>query len=257
MPQSVDKALVRERFGRQLKHYDRHATVQVQMAERLLDSLTGLAGVRFARVLEIGCGAGTLTRRIGRSLDMESFIANDLMEACGTAVQGAFAGRTTPATTFLPGDFETALDIPPALDLILSNATFQWFTDLETMLSRFARHLVPGGVLAFSTFGPENLREIRSITRIGLSYPAPTAIEQWLLRDYRILHRSEDTIALSFDAPRDVLLHLRRTGVNAVTRTRWQRSFMREFAAAYRERWSAGNAVSLTYHPLMFIAEKT
>ncbi len=256
MPQTVNKSLIRNRFNKQLKHYDQHASVQIQTASRLVEALTGVRGKTFPEVLEIGCGTGTLTRVIAESLRIMTFKANDLIEPCEGFIVKAFNASDTQSVSFISGDFEDDLPLPCHLDLIISNATFQWFADLKTMLSRLSESLKPHGLLAFSTFGPDNLQEIRSLTGTGLSYPFADTIATWLASHYRLLYQWEDTISLPFPSPRAVLQHLRRTGVNAITPTHWQPSSLRRFEEAYRERWSTDNSVSLTYHPMIFIAEK-
>ena len=45
-------------------------------------------------------------------------------------------------------------------DLIIANATFQWFTRPEATLAAYYRNLAPGGVLAFSTLGPQTFPEL-------------------------------------------------------------------------------------------------
>jgi malonyl-CoA O-methyltransferase len=48
------------------------------------------------------------------------------------------------------------------VDLILSNATFQWCNDLAQTFQECLRVLRPGGLLMFTTFGPDTLKELRS-----------------------------------------------------------------------------------------------
>jgi malonyl-CoA O-methyltransferase len=48
-----------------------------------------------------------------------------------------------------------------SVDLVYSNAALQWCTDLEGTLRDLRRILRPGGLLMFSTFGPDTLRELR------------------------------------------------------------------------------------------------
>jgi malonyl-CoA O-methyltransferase len=45
--------------------------------------------------------------------------------------------------------------------MIFSNLSLQWCNDLGQVLSEFCRVLKPGGLLMFSTFGPDTLKELR------------------------------------------------------------------------------------------------
>lgn len=256
MTQTVDKQLIRSRFRRQLHQYSRHASLQHRMAQQLVDALTRLKGGGFPRVLEIGCGSGALTQLVADSLDMQAFYANDLVDDCRSAVASAMESAGSTTTQFIAGDIEDDLPLPAELDLIISNATFQWLEDIGALLPRLAARLRPGGVLGFSTFGPDNLREIRDLTGVGLTYPPGEFIADLLQRDFRVLHEWQDTVTMQFKTPLEVVAHLRRTGVNAVRQTTWQRSALDRFVSTYRERWSIGESVTLTYHPLVFVAEK-
>jgi malonyl-CoA O-methyltransferase len=256
MAQTVDKELVRSRFRKQLPCYGRHAVLQPRMARGLLEALISLKGRRFARVLEIGCGSGMLTRLVAEMLDVQAFFANDLVDDCRDVVAKALAGAPITTGEFIAGDIEGDLPIPAGLDLVISNATFQWLESLDMLLPRLAASLSGGGVLAFSTFGPQNLREIRDLTGVGLAYPPADAVEEWLRQNYRVLHRAEEVVSMQFATPLDVVAHVRQTGVNAVSRAAWRRSELDRFVASYRERWGSGDSVSLTYHPIVFVAEK-
>jgi malonyl-CoA O-methyltransferase len=47
------------------------------------------------------------------------------------------------------------------IDLIYSNLTLQWCNDTERTLREFKRVLAPGGLLLFTTLGPDTLSELR------------------------------------------------------------------------------------------------
>ena len=49
-----------------------------------------------------------------------------------------------------------------AIDLIWSNLALQWVADLPSTLIELNRLLAPGGLLMFSTFGPDTLKELRA-----------------------------------------------------------------------------------------------
>ena len=48
------------------------------------------------------------------------------------------------------------------MDLLFSNLALQWCLDLDQTFNEFRRVLKPGGLLMFTTFGPDTLRELRS-----------------------------------------------------------------------------------------------
>ena len=250
---SPDKELVRDRFGRSLAEYDGEAAVQRGMAAGLVEEILSHGGDSFDSALEIGCGTGLLSREMVRRLRLRKIVANDLVAECGPRVEGAvqLAGA---AFSFHPGDIER-LDLPPAaFDLVASNAVFHWLDDPAGLLERLADTLRAGGLLAFTTFGPDNLREVATVGKTGLRY---RPIDEWAAlveRRYRILHRRESREVLRFSSPRRVLEHLRRTGANGLERAGWTRGVLRTFEGEYRERCGKSGEVTLTYHPMFFVA---
>ena len=49
-----------------------------------------------------------------------------------------------------------------SVDLIYSNAAIQWSNDLDHTFEEFLRVLKPGGLLMFTTFGPDTLKELKA-----------------------------------------------------------------------------------------------
>ncbi len=49
-----------------------------------------------------------------------------------------------------------------SFDFVFSNLMMQWCTDLEPRLHELRRVLAPGGLLMFTTFGPDTLMELRA-----------------------------------------------------------------------------------------------
>jgi malonyl-ACP O-methyltransferase BioC len=246
--QRIDKELLRSRFQRAAGSYDSQALIQERTAEHLLDLLAQQGGAAPQRALEIGCGSGLLTRRLlARCCGIEELTINDLaptLPACSTRLR------------LLPGDIET-LPLPGPFDLIISSSALHWLHDLKSLLKKLSAHLNPGGSLAFSLYGPDNLREIKALTGLGLRYSSLAAVAA-MLRDsgLAVLHSSEEAAVLHFASPQDVLRHLRQTGVNALSREPWSRARLECFCAEYRARFSASGGVALTYHPMYCIAKR-
>ena len=49
-----------------------------------------------------------------------------------------------------------------SVDVLHSNLCFQWIDDLPALFGECVRVLKPGGLLVFSTFGPDTLKELRA-----------------------------------------------------------------------------------------------
>lgn len=247
---TIDKNRVARCFGKAARTYTAEAVAQRQIAGHLCDLLTRYCPKRPDSLLEIGCGTGLLTSRLLKTLHPASADINDLcpeMEAC---IQEA-----SPSVRFIAGDAER-LTFPQSYDLIASSSTFQWFTDPEGFLQRLSAHLQPGGILAFSTFGPDNLKEIRTVTGNGLVYRTPEEWKETTGRHYRILHIEERHICLQFTGPVNVLRHLQATGVNGTGPDGFRsKRALADFCERYERMFlSETGTVGLTYHPVFLIA---
>lgn len=242
-----NKAEIARRFTRALPVYGQHAKAQAQIAARLLELLLEYAPPNAARALEIGSGSGIYSRLLQNSLAIKEWHFNDL---CPAARAYAQHGR------FLGGDIET-LPLNTQYDLITSASAFQWLSDPQALLHKLHACLKSGGLLAFNTFAPGNLVQIKSLTGAGLHYPDPAAWHVFLQQSgFSVLHSGEETIVLHFNRPQDVLRHLQHTGVTATQPYSWTPARMRRFCAEYRERYARNGLFPLTYTPLYILAGK-
>ena len=261
--QSIDKALVAKRFCHSRDTYDREAHVQQQVAEkmmrRLLESLIpevasaeGMAA-RLRHIVEFGCGTGSYSRLLFHTLHPESLLLNDLCREMEECVKELCA---TPEVRFLAGDAES-IDFPKETDLITSCSTLQWFNNPSAFFIRCHHSLKADGILAFSTFGTENMHQIRTLTGNGLEYLPLEELQIMLSPHFDILHIEEETATLSFKTPQLVLKHLKETGVTGTENKVWTRGRLQAFCEDYTRLFSdkEGN-VSLTYHPIYVLARK-
>ncbi|MFA6716136.1 MAG: malonyl-ACP O-methyltransferase BioC [Victivallales bacterium] len=244
-----DKELIKKRFARSLKTYAEHAYVQKAIAERLLFELSTAAGDKFERILEIGCGSGIITCQIAKMFEYKRLYLNDLVDEC------ARLASKYPNTEFIGGDIENISPLPSGLDLIISNATFQWLDHLPKVLERLAGILNPEGVLAFSTFGPRNACEINSLTGKTLNYLSVPELKSAVSKHFTVRCCHENIRELYFEHPLDVLRHLQKTGVTAVSRQIWTKSDLQNFVSRYIEENKTESGVSLTYHPIIIVAD--
>lgn len=246
----LDKKLVSGRFARSLETYDTNAVVQREMADELVKALKNTVGASFERIFEVGCGTGMLTRHIAQEFTYEKLTVNDLVPEYMVPIM------EMTACDFMAGDVETLPGMPRELDLIISNATFQWMENMERVLRRLAEKLKVGGIIAFSTFGPDNVREIGELLGIKLRYLTPDEIRQALGYCYEELYFSEQRRVLRFTDSLSLLKHLQRTGVTGIRNEVWTKSSMQKFMDEYAERFGDDSGVSLTYHPIIVIARK-
>ena len=102
--------------------------------------------------------------------------------------------------------------------------------------------------MAFSVFGKDNLEEINSILNIGLNYPN-------LENFYGIKLFPLPPEVLWFNSPKEVLKHLKLTGVNAITQGIWTKTKLKNFDCEYRKLFGKDGRVRLTYKPVCAVFE--
>ena len=116
-----------------------------------------------------------------------------------------------------------------------------------------------GGYLAFTTFGPETLREVSALTGGGLAYRTAKELNVLLeANGFEVLAAREELLTPEFDSPLDVLKSLKATGVTAVSPAEpWSRRRLAAFSEAYTGNFRLPNGkVPLTYHPIALVAGK-
>jgi len=248
---AMGTARVERSFSRSFASYHDTASQQSRIAGDLAARLArhGAPGM-FRNGFEIGCGTGHLTRALCRRFSFARLSLNDLVpEAQATAA--GFGAR------FLPGDARE-ITWPERPDLIASASVIQWMEHPQEFLARAGQALAPGGWLAISGFGPDQYRELADL---GSGAHAPglchaRALAAALPEGFEILDAGEERRALWFDGPRDVLGHLRRTGVNGRAGDVWTRSRLARFCESYLRDFGKDGAVPLSYHPVWIIARK-
>ena len=247
---SIDKALVAQRFAKAGQSYVEHAVVQKQISAQLFEYLKSYCPKTFDSVLEIGCGSGNLTHLFQTHFQFEQLFLNDLY----ADVEQHFS--TIQNIAWLIGDIEQ-LTLPQSLDAVISSSALQWMTDLPTLLHRIHDALKPKGYLGFSTFGENNLIEIKKLTGQGLNYYSSEVLKQKLEESgFEIVFIEEEQKHLYFDHPKSVLQHLKATGVTATAKShRWTKQSLQQFYSDYQQ-FHDEQGFRLTYHPIYVIARR-
>lgn len=145
-------------FSRAARDYERLASAQQAMGERLWVRLPERpAGVPW-RVLDLGCGPGHWCARLADHYG-PGCVVTGLDLAPGMLEVARH--RHGDAIHWLCGD-ATALPLADAsVDLAISNLAIQWCPDLDAALAELRRVLRPGGRALINTLGPGTLEEVR------------------------------------------------------------------------------------------------
>jgi malonyl-CoA O-methyltransferase len=151
-------AHVKQHFGRAAERYEASAALQKEVETRLLE-LADYLPAEPQRVLDLGCGPGRGAGMLKKRWPKAELIAMDLalpmlrqvpkhtrfwrpmQRVCGNAMLLPFKDNS--------------------FDLVFSSLCLQWAHPLPEALAEIRRVLRPDGMLAFSTFGPDTLIELR------------------------------------------------------------------------------------------------
>ncbi|MFL9709180.1 malonyl-ACP O-methyltransferase BioC [Methylobacillus sp. Pita1] len=161
----IDKARMRASFDRAAGSYDAAAILQREVRERMLQRLE-LVKITPRVILDAGCGTGHASVALGKRYRDSQVISLDI--AMGMLQQTLahypwtkrLLGQKRPSA--LCADIEQLPLKDASLDLIWSNVAIQWCNDLDSAFTCMARVLRPEGLLMFSTFGPDTLKELRA-----------------------------------------------------------------------------------------------
>src|SRR3569623_325894 len=158
----LDKRRVRRSFDRAAASYDRVAVLQREVGARLLERLDYIR-LQPATVVDVGSGTGQLSTALAQRYRDAQIVAHDLapnMLLTARRHAGQLA-RLRRIQSFVCGDAERLPRAKDSADLVFSNVTLQWCNNLDAAFREFRRVLKPGGLLLFSTFGPDTLKELR------------------------------------------------------------------------------------------------
>lgn len=166
---------VRQHFSRAAARYDEAAVLQRAVAEHL-DERLDLVTLVPKRILDVGAGTGILTEKMLARYPDADVVAVDLSEAMLRWAHGKLQRPRWPLPgglcerlgwTHCPAQLVAAdaARLPfsdGAFDLVVSNLMLQWCDDLDTVLRELRRVLRPEGLLMFTSFGPDTLKELRT-----------------------------------------------------------------------------------------------
>ena len=117
----LNPKLIKNKFKKSMDKYDENAVVQKIMAEKLIANLPQKS---YEKILELGCGTGILTRNLVSKITYTKYFANDIVEK-----SKFYIDKIVPDNIFICGNAQK-IKLPSKVDLIISNAMFQWFENL-------------------------------------------------------------------------------------------------------------------------------
>lgn len=248
----INKSLLQHRFSRIFDKYNDAAVSQKHISQRLFElwQKSGINGN--GSIMELGCGTGFLTRLYIDLFSKDRILLNDL---CADADVKRFVSQSAECR-FEAGDAEsmTFLNDDEQFDCIVSASVVQWFENLPKFFAHATKHLNQNGLIAISTFGLQNMREIELTTGQSLRYYSSAQLHEMLEPYFTDIQIIEEFEQLEFEHPIDVLRHIKATGVNSIANAqRWTPTDLERFNQNYPRE---NGCCMLTYNPIYVVAKK-
>ena len=252
-PRDVDARAVRRAFGRAANTYDAAAVLQREVGARMMQRLDVVKLVPHA-ILDAGCGTGEAVGELSARYPGARVIGLDAaLPMVNAARMRARRGNSLLRRLLSPLRTKAAMAAPlfvcadvnalplegVAFDMIWSNLTLQWLNDLPRVFAEFRRTLKVGGLLTFTTLGPDTLKELRgAFARADGHTHVNRFVDMHDLGDMLVQSGFADPVmgmeqmTLTYADPRALLAELKAIGATNATRgrprglmgkARWQR----------------------------------
>lgn len=188
-PQDLDRHAVRRQFARRADRLPRADFLLREVERRMLEKLDVVRLVPGA-VLDAGTGLGHGAARLQQRYPQARVLGVDLAAALAaraaqlhgppahrslaTRLRGWFGGERAadvPAPMFCAADTGRLPLAASSIDLVWSNLAWHWFADPPAVLDEWYRVIRPDGLLGFSAFGVDTLRELRGAGAQLPEYP--------------------------------------------------------------------------------------
>ena len=163
----VDTATVRRQFDARARRFARHDWLPREIGRRMVERLE-LMRLDVRRVADVGCGSGAAHDDLRRRYPDAQWLGFDLSLGMLRAAQPQsgpvtrFVQRLRPLAQARVCADAGQLPLPDAcVDLVFSNLMLHWHPAPHRVIPEWRRVLRIDGLLMFSCFGPDTLKELR------------------------------------------------------------------------------------------------
>jgi malonyl-CoA O-methyltransferase len=152
---SVD--VMRKNMNRAASSFDSAAVLYHEVADRLLERLDYIK-IDPKSVLDVGSKTGRVLGELSKRYSGKCVYGYEPAAAMLNRIHGANPSLNAP---LICGDYDLFPLQSEIVDVIFSNLSFHLSADIDKTIQECHRLLKPGGLLLFSTLGPDTLKELR------------------------------------------------------------------------------------------------
>jgi malonyl-CoA O-methyltransferase len=236
---AYDRRRLQRIFDRRAATFDEVAFLPREIAQRMRERLEYIK-VSPASVLDAGCGAGDDLPGLRERFPEAPVFGTDLSHAMLARALHHDAGDTSwrrflPASIgkalgargprFAQADFSALPFAAGAFEFIWSNLALHWHSRPDLVFPEWQRVLKVGGLLMFSTLGPDTLRELRgAYAEVEAAHGVASRkhvidfVDMHDLGDmlvesgFEIPVMDQETITITYKSPQSLLADVRRWG---------------------------------------------
>ncbi len=258
---------IRRNFARRVTSYDRHANIQRFSAHELMTRVRADVA-RASSILEIGCGTGYLTQQLRSANPTAYLIALDMDFSLVTWARQRL-GQEDSKVAWLVMDGETIAK--GSFDMIISNATFHWFTTPGSTLATYFHCLKSGGLLVFSSMGPKTFKELaasllHAAQTLSMA-PAPEIQAQGFLdreawaglliqAGFQQVQMSHELVTVNFPSAWKFLKDLQAIGATNPQPKLFSPRLLKALIASYEDVFFRNGQLPATYEIIWAVAQK-
>lgn len=159
---SIDKNWLSNSFSKSAATYNQVSVLQKEVASRLIERLDLMTMVPES-VLDLGSGTGFCSEKLLARYPKANLYSVDIAQGMLTYArsQKSWFSKFRQKQHFICGDAEALPLKKNTVDMAVSSLALQWCFNQNAVFENLYRVLKPGGLLMFSTLGPDTLKELR------------------------------------------------------------------------------------------------
>jgi malonyl-CoA O-methyltransferase len=246
------KKQIANRFSRATHSYDRAATVQRQVGDRLLGQLVAYHD-NVAVILDLGGGTGFYTQSLINLFPEQQIIYLDMAAAMA---QRACYDDDVGRAIFIQADFDHIPLHENSVSQIFANMTLQWSLNLTMTLTELKQVMAPGASLHFSLPITGTLSELAKSSHAGSSNCVNQFLSLAELIDctasagFDLKIHANQRLIYYYPTVTSIITQLRAIGANSMIQATPRRyggkQFMRQLAMNY-EMFRCSQGLPVTY----------